>query len=127
MSLKNDAMIVGGIAIAVVAAGWYAKRQIGNLGTDALNYVAASWDSLGTATNDTLFGIGNSVNSVIPLYSQKTQEQELAALAFNDRRYETAMGRGLEGLNHEWWRFWVPEAGPPANYDPGNINDGSIF
>jgi hypothetical protein len=30
MSIKTDALIVGGIALAVLAMGYYAKRQIGN-------------------------------------------------------------------------------------------------
>lgn len=45
MGAKNNALIVGGVALAVLAIAYYAKRQIAGVGESVGAAVSEAWDS----------------------------------------------------------------------------------
>jgi len=90
MSLKGDLIAVGIVGVVFVGAVWYAKRKIGEMGSNAMRSVNEAIDGAVTAVNDTVFGEGQTINSTIPLYNKDLKQR-------------------------------------PADYNPGDINDGVIF
>jgi hypothetical protein len=45
MALKTDAMIVAGIAVALLVAGYYIKKKVGDVVADVADTVSQAWDS----------------------------------------------------------------------------------
>lgn len=75
MSIKDDALIVAGIALAVLAIAWYAKKKIGDAGSAIAEAASEAWEAAAVATTDTIFGPGQTINSTIPLYDKNNQVQ----------------------------------------------------
>lgn len=62
--MKDDLLIMGGIALAILGVLWYVKKSA----SDAL-------DSIVQGTNDAIFGEGQTVDSVIPLYNKELKQR----------------------------------------------------
>ncbi|MYM39666.1 hypothetical protein [Duganella qianjiadongensis] len=62
--MKDDLLIMGGIALAILGVLWYVKKSA----TDAL-------DNIVKGTNDAIFGEGQNIDSVIPLYNKELKQR----------------------------------------------------
>ncbi len=52
-NLKEDVIILGGIALGVVLVAWYAKKQITEGATEVFNYVGSGLTSIGDGIKQT--------------------------------------------------------------------------
>ena len=109
-------MIVGGVTLAVLAMAWYAKTKVTEAGKAVADTVVQAWDNAagalenaGASANGAVFGSGNNIFSVTPLYQWKNTESAIYGEKFNDRRYEAAREKRA------------------PDYAIGDINDGAIF
>lgn len=51
MSIKNDAIIIAGIAIALLVAGWYAKKKIADAAAVVGEFAGEAWDVAAQVTD----------------------------------------------------------------------------
>lgn len=113
LSVENKFVLIG---VAVAGLGIYLMaRKAGSVlregvaaATDLYNRAGAQVGEI-VDTVSQPFGAGNTVDSVIPLYSWKADEKRVSGQSFNDRRYDAAQEK------------------KPANYSLGSIDDGAIY
>ncbi|MYN45796.1 hypothetical protein GTP23_12135 [Pseudoduganella sp. FT93W] len=75
MSLTSDVIAVGVAGVVIVLAGYLAKKKLEEMSNSAVRAVKDAWDGAVTATNDTVFGEGQTINSTIPLYNKELKNR----------------------------------------------------